>query len=289
MGKFIGKYSNLARRKVVKLLARLSYLPIPPKVWVVFVNIYSWAFLRSISFQYSNQSGVFSAREDGSAVYFSNQARGIQLYGHGVRQRARSLFDSYCLSHVDFQIGDFVVDCGANYGDLWMGLEGKIEPSGYIAIEPNPLDFEMLTKNVPEEAIKFNFALGKENDVMDFYVASEGGDSSLIQPHEFDEIIRVNVVRLDQLFEQLGKNNIKLLKIEAEGYEPEILEGLGTRISDVNWIAIDGGFERGTEKEQTFTTMANSLYRAGFIMVDIFPPWSRALFKNTGYRRRTDL
>ena len=57
------------------------------------------------------------------------------------------------------------------------------------------------------------------------------------------EIINVETISLDDLIDTIGKD-IKLIKIEAEGAEPEVLEGLDKNISKVNYITIDAGFER---------------------------------------------
>jgi hypothetical protein len=69
-----------------------------------------------------------------------------------------------------------------------------------------------------------------------------------------------------------------LLKIEAEGYEPEILKGAGKMLERCEYIAVDGGYERGVKCEQTFTTITNYLLKNNFEMKDIYFPWHRALF-----------
>ena len=54
--------------------------------------------------------------------------------------------------------------------------------------------------------------------------------------------------------EYIAKNNIKeikLLKIEAEGNEPEVLQGSKKFLKLIKFIAIDGGPERGLKKETT--------------------------------------
>ncbi len=58
-----------------------------------------------------------------------------------------------------------------------------------------------------------------------------------------------------------------------------MLEGLGSAIGCCEYIAIDGGYERGIACEQTFTTCTNYLLRNGFEIVDIYFPWCRALYK----------
>ena len=51
------------------------------------------------------------------------------------------------------------------------------------------------------------------------------------------------------------------IKIEAEGAEPEILEGLIKNLNKVEYITIDAGFERGVNKESTLVQCTNYLFR----------------------------
>ena len=82
---------------------------------------------------------------------------------------------------------------------------------------------------------------------------------------------------------ELNLEKVKLLKLEAEGFEPEILIGAGDRIKDIEYIAIDGGYERGIDEQQTFTTLTNFLINNSFEIADIYFPRYRALFKNLNF------
>ena len=128
-----------------------------------------------------------------------------------------------------------------------------------------------------------NKALGKDKSVLDFFIASSQGDSSLIEPREYQEIIKVEVITLQELMNNLEIKKVKILKLEAEGFEPEILSGIGNRIEDIEYIAIDGGYERGKKEEQTFTTITNFLINNGFEISDIYFSWYRALFRNINF------
>ena len=82
---------------------------------------------------------------------------------------------------------------------------------------------------------------------------------------------------------KLEINKVKILKLEAEGFEPEILRGAGDRLKDIEYIAIDGGYERGISEEETFTTLTNFLIKKNFQILDIYFPWYRGLFKNSNF------
>lgn len=233
---------------------------------------------KEIRFVEEKDKKVF-VKEGARKLQISDLQRGFDLYAKGIEARERFVFNSYCLHHIDFAEDDVVIDCGANYGDLFLRLSKCINATGYYAFEPNPKDFQALRSNVGGEANLFNSALGNSNDELAFFVSTTGGDSSLVEPKEWEEKIDVSVTRLDSFLQEKGLKFIKLLKVEAEGYEPEILEGLGDAIRFCEYIAIDGGYERGRNSEQTFTACANYLALNGFELVDIYFPWCRALFQ----------
>ena len=52
-------------------------------------------------------------------------------------------------------------------------------------------------------SILINKALGNQNKILPFYVATEDGDSSLVEPRKFDKIIDISVVRLDKIIQEL--------------------------------------------------------------------------------------
>ena len=78
-------------------------------------------------------------------------------------------------------------------------------------------------QNKPSYKI-FQLALGSQNGKKTFYYKPQNGDSSLFQMADYDDKIEVKVKTLDTIIEELGiqDRNIKLLKLEAEGYEQRL-------------------------------------------------------------------
>ena len=244
-------------------------------------NFFQIFFIKKTKFSYLIDKNIFKAEDNSHVRFFTFKKRGFWLYREGIIARGDFLFKSYCLQNITFKKNDKVIDCGANSGDLFLKFIDLIEHENYIAIEPNPSDFELLKMNVGNKPILINKALGNKNDTMKFYVSTQNADSSLIEPLEYTEIVNVEVIRLDYLLDKLSINSVKLLKIEAEGFEPEILKGLGNKINLCEYIAVDGGYERGINSEQTFTNITNFLLANNFTLKDIYFPWCRALFKRS--------
>jgi hypothetical protein len=77
-----------------------------------------------------------------------------------------------------------------------------------------------------------------------FFSAAEGADSSLIRPDVVSREIKTPVYRLDELPESKEIRGKVLVKIDAEGAEPEVLCGFGKFAQDISWISVDVGPER---------------------------------------------
>ena len=235
---------------------------------------------RKIRFSYDRLTKFYCATEGRITCNFANKRRGFWLYRNGIQARGEFLFSSYCLNSMDFEEGDVIVDCGAHSGDLTLELKKRAPKVRYVGVEPNPEDFKVLKKNVDlENSECVNKALGERTEVLNFYVCTENADSSLVEPPSYTEVVDVEVVRLDNLCKELGIKKIKLLKLEAEGYEPEILNGAAGILNSIEYVAVDGGYERDKDSEQTLTRVTNFLLENNFKMADIYFPWCRALYR----------
>ncbi len=101
-----------------------------------------------VRFSYDRKTEHYCAREGSDKRYFADIRRGFWLYANGLDARGKFLFFSYCLDIVNFEEGDVVINCGANYGDLTLELLSRSQGVRYVGIEPNPQDFEILVKNI---------------------------------------------------------------------------------------------------------------------------------------------
>lgn len=119
---------------------------------------------------------------------------------------------------------------------------------------------------------------------MNFFLSSKFGDSSFVEPKLFTDSIKVEVTTLDSFFELHKIKECKLFKLEAEGFEPEIINGSMNALKLCNYIAIDGGRERGVNSFLTFHKLNNILLNNGFEMIDMHGPSYRALYLNNKYK-----
>ena len=79
----------------------------------------------------------------------------------------------------------------------------------------------------------------------------------------------VDVIRLDDYMDKFEIARINLLKIDTQGYEPEVLSGLGKRLGDVDVIVTELMFYDYYNRRLSFTDIENYLIPAGFQLYDI--------------------
>ena len=202
----------------------------------------------------------------------------LHLYLNGLEERGNSIGKSYLLGDIRFDDGDVVLDCGANMGDLQLYFYSKGIKINYIGFEPNPLDYNCLSKNLLNDSKSINLALWNSKSELKFYVDSKSASSSLIEPPFFSEIISVSASRLDEI--QLP-SLIKLFKVEGEGAEPEILLGSINILDRIEYVSVDAGPERGILQSSTKTEVMDILEKNGFSLVKENPFHRKTiLFRN---------
>jgi FkbM family methyltransferase len=239
------------------------------------------------------EQGIFEITHliEKKSVYVTSLSRSDWLYANGFKARANQLARSYALENVGLMDGDIVIDCGANYGDIALHIDSLGIRTKYIGIEPSPLDFKCLCLNLKEsaqETILENIALSEKPGNLEFYIDRERASSSLFCPPSYSEIAMVEVQTLDILCKRMeiqGKT-IKLLKLEAEGVEPEICKGMENTLESIHYIAADLGPERGPNEEVTAPDVINYLLERGFDVKQIGDRFSlRILFENKRFTR----
>ena len=135
--------------------------------------------------------------------------------------------------------GDWVIDVGANVGLVTSRLCQLVGPTGAVwAVEPLPRNVERLealrTRNGLEQLTIFPMALSSETGSARLRLPIRGGGAfgSFVATWESSGDIEVPTSRLDDLVARHGPPaRLGLLKIDAEGFEPEVLKGATETLS----------------------------------------------------------
>ena len=221
----------------------------------------------------------------GNSIYISRFER-RRLYNRGIMRRVQSLAEMYCLNDLATQPGGTLIDCGANIGEL--GIWARSHGLAYIPFEPEPLEALCCDlNNFGGSSRTQRRALWKETATLPFYSKPDSADSSLIAPRGDWQRTEVEAVTLDSTLDLtwLAKApGTVIFKVEAEGAEPEVLEGSVKTLSEVDWVAIDCGPERGEQRAHTFVETNTFMQDHGFRLQRARFDRVTALYSNTKRR-----
>jgi FkbM family methyltransferase len=179
-----------------------------------------------------SEEPVFRVRDDtGQEISFLHSER-VGFYRYGVQPRTKGLLGDNFIDMAMISDGDVVIDCGANIGEIGLGLRLEGKSVRYIAFEPGRDEAACCKLNNPDGTVEQR-ALWHEKTTLKFYEKSDTADSSLIEFSGYGSVVEVETTTLNDYCKENDIRSIKLLKIEGEGAEPEILKGAQTR----SWIA----------------------------------------------------
>ena len=178
------------------------------------------------------------------------------------------------------------IDVGAHHGESVQFFNKAFVIEKILAFEPSPKNFKILlqkNKNINNLQI-FNLALGETKEVLDFKQHIESQSSTLVKINEKSKYykrknfylnffnknkiqfnnISVKMDRLDNIMESLKIKHIDILKIDTEGYDFNVIKGLGKDIKNVKYIYFEHHFHNMLIKNYTYNDIHNYLEKNNF-------------------------
>ena len=187
-----------------------------------------------------------------------------RLYKRGLSGRLRNLDRAYMFTALQPPPGP-VLDIGAYVGEF--SLLALNEGRTVYAVEPDPDALACLQRNLAvwTAATVIDALMWKTDEELTFSLAAPQADSSIFgtdDPEITADTIRRNATTLDRIADDHELETVAFLKCEAEGAEPEVLEGGRNLLRRTARIAIDTGPER---RGKTTTAACEALLRdSGF-------------------------
>ena len=231
--------------------------------------------------KYINELEMYLKLYNSELIYYPNKTRILgSMVDHDYE--LNNLLYSYSLENFNFNNDDLIIDCGANVGNLYSAIR-KYHPNfQYIGFEPDTKVFECLKLNISikKNVTLYKYSLSNKEEITNLYINSETGDSSLefFDTNQFEE---VQTKKLDDF----NFKKIKLLKIDAEGHELEVLKGSVDTLKHIEFITVDMGAEKNDGNDNTVSSVVNFLLNNNFELVNFKEKRTTGLFKNLIYNK----
>ena len=125
-----------------------------------------------------------------------------------------------------------ILDIGANIGyytALFSQLAG--DRGSVIAIEPDLESYKYLSKSINsfnyKNVLSFRLAASDIKQKLPLFISKENrGDNRLYSTNQKRNSIMVDCITVDELLEENKIENLDLIKIDVQGYEPKVLKGM---------------------------------------------------------------
>lgn len=172
-----------------------------------------------------------------------------------------------------------VIDVGANEGQTIHRVLKEFPAATVHSFEPAPATFrllERLAKHEPRARV-YPFACGSAAGTAKFHITGNHWCSSLLPPSELGqrlygdwyatrEVIEVPVVRLDAWAEERSIAQVDLLKVDAQGYDLEVLKGASGLLPGVKAINCECQFAPEYVGCASFSQIDRFLVEHGFAL-----------------------
>jgi FkbM family methyltransferase len=141
--------------------------------------------------------------------------------------------DCYDLDRIDFKPGDVVIDIGAHIGFFAIYTALRFPYVVLHSFEPFPENYELLQQNLVHNGVTNvrTYQLGVSGSGRDLEMVTNpqntGNSTCYSRTLQYGRTTGIPSTTLDHIFDLIGVDKCKLLKIDCEGSEYEIL--LSTR------------------------------------------------------------
>lgn len=145
-------------------------------------------------------------------------------------------FERFMLIWLKPKKGEVVIDIGAHIGKYTLSAARSIGEKGKVlAVEPNPLNYEALTKNIRlnnlRNAVALKIAAWDRECTLKLFTGHMGGHHSA----KIDWKLGANTVEakpIDTVVREKGIKKVDWIKVDVEGAEWEALCGLAATIDE---------------------------------------------------------
>ncbi|HEV7572729.1 MAG TPA: FkbM family methyltransferase [Thermoanaerobaculia bacterium] len=174
-----------------------------------------------------------------------------------------------------------ILDVGANDGVSAIKFRDAFPAATIHAFEPVTETFAILKRNVEKHKgiYSHQMALGAAPGTAQIYLTEHSTMCSLVRPDAplGEETVRVTTI--DDFAAEHHIDRIDLLKVDAEGFDLEVLHGAERLLDEGNigFVLAEVGFHRGDNRHVLFDDIRDFLISKGFGVFGFYdqqPEWS---------------
>ena len=175
------------------------------------------------------------------------------------------MINEYDVEDFEINTNDTVIDIGAHIGLFSLLVSQLCKTGKILSFEPVSENFDLLVSNLKLNHIKnilpFNMAVSKNSGRLDLFLNNDQSAHSIFS--KSSESISVESTSLQKIFEENKISSCKLLKLDCEGAEYEIIDSLPSEyLNKIQNIVME--YHSADTKPELVKNLIQKIKNAGF-------------------------
>ena len=163
-----------------------------------------------------------------------------------------------------------ILDLGSNIGMAAIYLTRMFPEAEIACVEPSPQNIPTLKQAFALNNIRgrvFEAAVGAEDGSIDLYLSDRPDCTSVHRSDHAQSTVKVPLVTVPHVMEQMGWDSIDLLKIDIEGAEKSVLTRNNSWLRRVRYITGESHVDVG----YPYSQLTSDLAALGFVLETLIP------------------
>ena len=175
------------------------------------------------------------------------------------------MINEYDIEDFEINVNDTVIDIGAHIGLFSLLVSQRCKTGKILSFEPVRENFDLLVSNLKlnhiENVLPFNMAVSKNLDKLNLFLNDDQSAHSIFP--KSSESISVESTSLQKIFEENKISSCKLLKLDCEGAEYEIIDSLPSEyLNKIQNIVME--YHSADTKPELVKNLIQKIKNAGF-------------------------
>ena len=175
------------------------------------------------------------------------------------------MINEYDIEDFEINVNDTVIDIGAHIGLFTLLVSQRCKTGKILSFEPVRENFDLLVSNLKlnhiENVLPFNMAVSKNLDKLNLFLNDDQSAHSIFP--KSSESISVESTSLQKIFEENKISSCKLLKLDCEGAEYEIIDSLPSEyLNKIQNIVME--YHSADTKPELVKKLIQKIKNAGF-------------------------
>jgi len=175
------------------------------------------------------------------------------------------MVNEYDIEDFEINVNDTVIDIGAHIGLFSLLVSQRCKTGKILSFEPVRENFDLLVSNLKlnhiENVLPFNMAVSKNLDKLNLFLNDDQSAHSIFP--KSSESISVESTSLQKIFEENKISSCKLLKLDCEGAEYEIIDSLPSEyLNKIQNIVME--YHSADTKPELVKNLIQKIKNAGF-------------------------